>query len=349
MRERVEHVERAHQFSQQVLTSLQALGLPPSPENYATWYLYASGAHAPLVEHIDAHLATRHSISNEALRALHDRYLGAEAEVEGLDRVSKGLDGALKSLLVHIGHAGASAVQHSQALGTLSTALPHAEPAELASLLSSLISEAERMAKLNRQLEERLNQSAREITRLRSDLETVRLEANTDPLTGLPNRRAFERLIAERLDQDTSLVLLMLDLDDFHQFNDRHGHQVGDQLLRLVGRTITGLVPEGSLACRYGGEEFCVALFDLHLMQGRTIAETICTTLSTRALRNRRTGVSLGNQTLSIGVAGHIPGDTSGALFERAEAALLSAKTQGRNQVCAAEDIRIELDLEGAP
>lgn len=337
--------DRAHRFSQQVLHSLQALGLPPSPENYAAWYLYASGANRALCDDIDTHLATRHSISNEALRALHDRHLGSQSEAEGLERVSGGIDSALKSLLTHIGHAGASAVQHGQTLGTLSSALRHANPTDLTHLVHSLIGEAERMAKLNRQLEERLNQSAREIARLRSDLETVRLEANTDPLTGLCNRRAFERITSERLmTHDGHLLLLMLDLDLFHRFNEQYGHSVGDQVLRLVGRTIQTHVPPGGLSCRYGGEEFCIALPDCPPEQGRAIAETLCTTLSTRVLRNRRTGDMLGNLTLSIGIADHRTGESQHSLFERAEAALLSAKAQGRNRVCTAGDSLDDLE-----
>lgn len=338
--------DRAHRFSQQVLHSLQALGLPPSPENYAAWYLYASGANRALCDEIDTHLATRHGISNEALRALHDRHLGSASEAEGLERVSGGIDSALKSLLIHIGHAGATAVQHGQTLGTLTSALRHADPADLTHLVHSLMGEAERMAKLNRQLEERLNQSAREIARLRSDLETVRLEANTDPLTGLSNRRAFERVVSDRLlSHDGQLLLLMLDLDHFHRFNEQYGHTVGDQVLRLVGRTIQTHVPAGALSCRYGGEEFCIALPDCTVDQGRSIAETLCTTLSTRVLRNRRTGDMLGNLTLSIGMAAHQSGESQHSLFERTEAALLSAKAQGRNRVCTAEDDLDELDM----
>ena len=340
-----EPLDRAHGFSQQVLRSLQALGLPPSPENYATWYLYASGAHRLLSDEIDNHLAVHHTISSEALRSLHDRHLGSLKETEGLERVSGGLDSTLKSLLIHIGHAGASAVQHGQTLGTLSSALSHAAPPDLSHLVRNLITEAERMAKLNRQLEERLNQSAREIARLRSDLESVRLEANTDPLTGLSNRRAFERVVSERLLTHDGLLLMMLDLDHFHRFNEQYGHPVGDQVLRLVGRTVQTLIPSGGLACRYGGEEFCIALPDCTPDQGRETAELLRATLSTRALRNRRTGDVLGNQTVSIGLAAHRPGESQHGLFERAEAALLNAKSQGRNRVCSAEDLLDDLEV----
>jgi diguanylate cyclase (GGDEF)-like protein len=159
------------------------------------------------------------------------------------------------------------------------------------------------------------------------------LQALTDPLTGLANRRAF----AERLDSEVAaakdlsgpLSLLMLDLDHFKAVNDRHGHEVGDTVLRELARRMTAGRRDEDLVSRIGGEEFAVILPGIDRADARIVAERI-----RHAVRDREFPTA-GTCTISCGVADWEAGDDPAALMRRADTNLYRAKETGRDRVIA--------------
>ena len=160
-----------------------------------------------------------------------------------------------------------------------------------------------------------------------------------DSLTGLYLRRhLLERMpeeISRQLRQGGRLSFLMLDLDNFKQYNDKFGHTAGDIVLRTVGMLLADFFPQpGSLICRYGGEEFSVLLPDSSKQEARELAEQIRKKIAeqTIILRRERTRI-----TVSIGVAS-CPEDAANPkeLIHQADLALYGAKAEGRNRVCAA-------------
>ncbi|MBS0211604.1 MAG: GGDEF domain-containing protein [Proteobacteria bacterium] len=157
--------------------------------------------------------------------------------------------------------------------------------------------------------------------------------ATEDSLTGVANRRALESALKREwqrcMDLRTPIGLLMIDVDHFKQFNDRHGHQAGDEVLRAVAaRLSAGLQPQRELLARYGGEEFCL------LLPGMTTVEA-----AARAERLRVSFEAEGSPvTISIGVAARVPrgDDHPDALLRTADECLYAAKRAGRNRVEAA-------------
>ena len=131
----------------------------------------------------------------------------------------------------------------------------------------------------------------------------------------------------------------MIDIDHFKQFNDTHGHVLGDQILRLVARTITRLVREEDIPARYGGEEFTVVLPGATLDKAVEIADTIRLNVASKNAVNRRTGAVLGTITLSAGVAQYRPGESLTSLIIRADEVMYLAKQRGRNRVLSEKDI----------
>ena len=162
----------------------------------------------------------------------------------------------------------------------------------------------------------------------------------TDGLTGLANRKAFDHAI-QRVAEETMLAggvftLLMVDIDHFKSFNDNYGHQVGDQVLRLVARTLTDGVKGRDVAARYGGEEFGILLPDTALQAGVVVGNALRKAIATKDVINRANGERLARITMSVGVAEFSHGESVTDLIERADAALYTAKHNGRNQVAAA-------------
>ncbi|HSG35594.1 MAG TPA: sensor domain-containing diguanylate cyclase [Sphingomonadaceae bacterium] len=160
----------------------------------------------------------------------------------------------------------------------------------------------------------------------------ARYLAQTDPLTGLANRRRtieqLEKCILRCALGDQSLALITFDVDHFKQVNDRHGHQVGDEVLVKVAELALEQARASDLVGRTGGEEFVWLLPEAGAIEASLAAERL-----RRAVERESGGPGLPPVTLSIGYALWQPGDNSASLLGRADAALYAAKQGGRNLV----------------
>lgn len=157
-------------------------------------------------------------------------------------------------------------------------------------------------------------------------------QAYTDVLTNLANRRAFDvelaRAITNRQRRGTPLSLLLVDVDFFKQFNDTHGHPLGDTILKEVAKRLTNASPEGATVARLGGDEFAVILPDVELEEASTIAERSRQAVGDFPLHFAG---EVHQITLSIGLAEAHIDDESAALVRRSDSALYAAKEAGRN------------------
>lgn len=143
----------------------------------------------------------------------------------------------------------------------------------------------------------------------------------------------MEKAIAEALETNEAMSLMLTDIDHFKTFNDNFGHLTGDQVLRLVAMSVKHNVKGEDTTARYGGEEFAVILPNTILRAAVTVAEHIRRAVMAKELVKRSTGEHLGRMTISIGVATLRKGDTGQSLIERADTCLYAAKRHGRNRV----------------
>lgn len=169
------------------------------------------------------------------------------------------------------------------------------------------------------------------------DKNKLEIQATTDAVTGLYNHRYFkdhfhrELLRAKR--HKRSLSLLMIDVDHFKQFNDQHGHPEGDRALMQIGVELSSAVRNIDTVSRYGGEEFAVILPDTKLSDALEIAERIRKQIESKFNSENQLTQGRVPLTVSLGIASFPEhGDKSQNLIERADAALYTAKKQGRNQ-----------------
>jgi diguanylate cyclase (GGDEF)-like protein len=164
------------------------------------------------------------------------------------------------------------------------------------------------------------------------DHQEVEARAQTDGLTGLLNRREFDRRVqsevARAVRYGHALGLVLLDLDHLKRINDTHGHQAGDDAIRHVAGSITGTVRSVDIACRFGGEEFAVILPEAAEAVAREVADRIRQAVAARPLPG------VGRITVSVGVA-TLPRDAVQAadLVKRADEAAYAAKRAGRDRV----------------
>ncbi|HHH42891.1 MAG TPA: GGDEF domain-containing protein [Gammaproteobacteria bacterium] len=179
----------------------------------------------------------------------------------------------------------------------------------------------------------RLLELEKETAELRSRVKQERNQAKIDPLTGIPNRLAYE----ERLEQEvarwkrfaTPLVLVMWDIDLFKEVNDRFGHRAGDKVLRTIARTLESGIRETDFVARYGGEEFVQLMTGSSLQECLQVAEKLRESIRATGFHFREQAITI---TASCGLAEFRDGDSIGPWFERADKALYRAKQEGRDR-----------------
>ena len=169
--------------------------------------------------------------------------------------------------------------------------------------------------------------------------ETLRHQAIRDELTGLFNRRYLQETLDREIHRaqrhETSLGVIMLDVDNFKIFNDTYGHEAGDRLLGVLGHYLKNSIRAEDIACRYGGEEFTLILPDISPEIILDRSEAI--RAGTQNLEVPHQGKILGGVTISLGIS-YFPqhGTDFETLLQAADAALYKAKRNGRNQVVMA-------------
>ena len=336
-------LDQARHCADAALGMMARQDIPPQPENFSVWYAYVSGRNPELTEAINEILRRGAGFSPEINDALFERFAAQTPERGALRELSQRADETFRRLGETTAAAVTGSAGHAAAIEAAAARLdPPPPPALLAELTEILRSESRAAAAASRRLEQDLATSARELARLREALGALEADAATDALTQLANRRSFDAALAQAVGQaeygGRPLCLAMIDLDHFKRFNDHHGHPLGDQVLKLIGRMLLdGLRPRDS-AARYGGEEFALILPDTDLADATAQVEALRQRVATRTLTNRRTGESLGQITLSAGLAAHVGGEGMDSLLRRADQALYRAKQAGRNRIAHAED-----------
>lgn len=197
-----------------------------------------------------------------------------------------------------------------------------AELARITGAMLSRIAESER----------RLADATRETEELRTKLAEARVVARRDPLTGLPNRRAFEEAYAAK--QGRRLCLALCDVDRFKRINDGFGHGVGDRVLTAIGDTLR-VACDGHLVARHGGEEFVVLIDGLPPEHAAELLEDARAGVSAKRFRSRETDRMIGRVTISVGLTAIGVGEDLDEVLARADRLLYTAKSTGRDRLCA--------------
>lgn len=340
--------ERTMAFCEIALGQIKALRQAATPRNYEIWYSYATGYHPSLNQKINETLSQNGTLSEADLESIHETYLAPNRLTDRIDTVGSKVMGEIEQVMAMIDAAAGSASSYTESLAGMSEKIGASDREGLRAIVEGLVATAKEMEESNQKLEERLSASKQEINELQVNLEAVRTESLTDPLTQLANRKFFDTTLDEAIalarDSTEPLALMLTDIDHFKKFNDTYGHLTGDQVLRLVAMSVKQNVKGQDTAARYGGEEFAVILPNTALRSAITVADHIRRAVMTKELMKRSTGEHLGRVTISIGVAALQAGDTAAALIDRADACLYAAKRNGRNRVICETDPEVMSD-----
>ncbi|AGA84799.1 GGDEF domain-containing protein [Stutzerimonas stutzeri] len=270
---------------------------------------------------------------NERLSAMQENLLAAhQGHSEGRD-AAQALDEELREQV--------GGLQHSMRQATDLTSLKKVVEARLDGLLDTVDTYRQQRSQQEQKLGERLQQlvsrvgSLEQAARgLRGHLEEQRQKALQDPLTGLPNRAAWN----ERLDLEFArwqryggdLLLAVLDVDHFKRVNDGYGHLAGDRVLKIIGSELRKRLRKTDFIARFGGEEFVVLLPNTPYEAGQQLMDALRDSISNCPFHFKGERIVI---TLSAGLTAFGEDDTTERAFERADGALYRAKNAGRNRV----------------
>lgn len=216
-----------------------------------------------------------------------------------------------------------------------------AEAVAIAGTLDTLV-----QARRHRQ-QDQLSALAAQLRNATQELEDARRVSTLDPLTELPNRKAFDDYVARMIELHALLqqptCLLLVDIDEFKSVNDTHGHAVGDEALQTMARSLSrAFLRKTDFVCRFAGDEFAAVLQETTIESGVLAAERLRRTLR-ELLDKRPEGSTPFEFSISIGVAPLIVGDTNKSWFERADKSLYLAKAMGRDRVVTAAEVVAEI------
>ena len=192
----------------------------------------------------------------------------------------------------------------------------------------------------------KVEEMEQETRKVKAHMEEERLRARTDPLTGLPNRAAYDEHIEQEYERwsryRTAFAVVVADLDLFKKVNDSFGHLAGDKVLRLVAKVITKNIRVTDFVARYGGEEFVILVPNAKLSEAAKLADQIRQVISKKSIKNKNTGQDFGKITMSFGIAEFSNNEIQESIIQRADAALYLAKENGRNRVQLETDLKKE-------
>jgi diguanylate cyclase len=328
-------------------------GCPITPRAYEVWFAFSKGDNPALRSAIRELQDAGNAISSPELDMLYDEHLEPRNFTGVAEKTGVGVISEINNVMEMMDLAMGSTASYGESLVTISDNLNGAQDRnQVREIVGSLVLATRETIASNKTLEARLKESRGEIMNLREALESVRVDALTDPVTGLGNRKHFDEMLIKSIDQahiqKTDLTLIIVDIDHFKKFNDTYGHLTGDQVLRLVGSTMRERVKRKSTLARFGGEEFAIILPEANLIVAKDIAELVRRSVMARELVKRSTGENLGRVTISLGVATLKKGDTAPLLLERADQVMYCAKRAGRNRVLTEAEVNLDDAINAA-
>ena len=330
----VKQESRSMSILYKVAGAMHQMGIVGLPRNYELVYEAMSGTRPELTRDF---LALGDGRSQAALDELGRKYLPHHHEHDVLARSSSTVREELESFMRLVRHETSSLRYFGNLLDEASktlTAAPRTEPAAVGDAVRTIAAAtAQKISEGEEIVDEATEQSSR-LEKVVGDLQAFEQRKYVDTLTGLANRRAFNRKLIELYEGDTPGLtgIAICDMDNFSAINQRHNTTVGDKFIRHVARIVERHVDGTFMAARTGGGQFGF-IFD-HTEEGGIVrlCEQIRVAVAMTPLVNALNNVSLGHTTLSFGICMQENAGDVASIVENATAAMRAAKSAGRNR-----------------
>ena len=333
------------EIAKNVILNTTERSIPLTPENYHVWFEYFLGSNQELKASIDELIASENSFSQEINERLYTEYLKGDKK-EILQEVHKETHKIFQNIFQTTLSTSDLTSNYSAKMEEYSTKLDEAKDiTQIQHSIVDIIKDTNDIAESSKQLNQQLEEATSQIENLNKQLEETEREVLLDALTGLNNRKAFDKKIKELYEifkkNEGFFSVVMMDIDFFKKFNDQYGHHIGDEVLSIVGSNLKKNLKGKDFSARYGGEEFIALLPNTTLHNACVVADQIREEISKKRLKIKKTGQTIGNITISMGASKIRKGDSVISVVERADAALYMAKDTGRNNVKSEKDLEL--------
>ncbi|MET0169398.1 MAG: GGDEF domain-containing protein [Aliihoeflea sp.] len=328
----------AADFGTNVLARLRQMELEPIPRNYEVVYEALSGGNPSLVEAIAALGATP---GQDAFDRMAQQRLDRGRGEQMMETTHAAMSVKLDEILGILKSERTSREKYGELLGVTSQGLEArsvVSQAFLQKVVAVMSSATSTALESTRRVTSTMEDKSQDLAAVKAELEEYKKLSETDALTGLANRRAFDRAMqgvyADR--RDTMFgALVLADIDRFKPVNDKHGHPIGDRILQIVSSILKASMSSNVVAARTGGEEFGLIVTGMSEKSVVELAEEIRAAVEQTPFVNANTGTDYGPITLSFGVCMASEGKGPDDLYRKADRALYASKNAGRNKVTA--------------
>lgn len=311
--------------------------LEPTPQNFDVCHRYLTSDDGELHSQVDRALKSGGLTAVSVASIIAQR--SVEMSAEDLGQMANGAQTQLNNIL-HLLHRSSQDVRsYGKSLEENRAMLE--DPETTVRTVDELITLTVTMIEKSREVEEKLRVSSEEITHLRDNLAEARKKADTDPLTGLPNRGSLDLRLKDALEKarvgNTPLSVAICDIDKFKAVNDTHGHLVGDEVIKFVASSLAKQDSDRLFVARFGGEEFVMLFEGVDPVGAAHELNQVRERVGQLDLKITSTGAKLGKITFSAGVADLNGRKDTSAILKAADTALYRAKNDGRNRIYIAD------------
>lgn len=353
------YADNAVEIARKAIPYMSEHGIPITPRNYYIWYEYFRGVIPDLRETVDELMKKSGGFDQRTADAVFNRFFirsfDAESErkvmeeIKAVDEAGAQVSRILRPAAEDLMDMSESNASYGDRLDSLARKMSAAEVDQLDELFLTLAEDTRIIADRNHKISEQLTSSSRRLDELRNKLSMARVEARTDDLTKIANRRAFNERLTEEVEKvqngNVTSCLALIDIDLFKRINDQYGHPVGDKALWTIANQLSESVGPKDEVFRYGGEEFAVILSNTGLDDAMSridhARQYICD--QEFVIRDKTEEI-----TISAGVALMTPERDTEFMKEITDEALYLAKDSGRNNVKSEMDLEKARDAKGA-
>ncbi|BDX05235.1 GGDEF domain-containing protein [Planctobacterium marinum] len=329
-------LENSFKILKQTVPLLIKHKISADPTNYAIWYTYASNQSPELNQAVDSAIDSFKTISEARALDMYRTHVADKQEVSAW-QLRQSIDAMITEFSQTVKDTRHETNDFRSVMDKSLDGLQKVESEGFSvektmSMVRSLVKEGQKIRNSTLTFSAAMANAEKEISELKEKLEVSKKEALVDALTGLNNRRYFDSEFATAVASGQA-ALILADVDHFKKFNDTHGHQMGDLVLKAVAKKLQQACRDGAQAFRFGGEEFAIILPMSNQDRACHLAETMRRNIEKLQITQKSSGKVIGDITASFGVSAFEPGKSAGKLIETADKQLYEAKRLGRNRV----------------
>jgi diguanylate cyclase len=327
---------RSLDIATKIAMTLRQMGLPGLPRNYELFYeAYTNGSQALIADIVD--LGTR--VTQEKLDAIGRKHLARNQGNELVESVREMIASKIDEVMLLLLKERKSLENYGKFLGETSSGINNKAAITreiLEKIVDVMATATGTTIEHGRQIASSMADKTAELEKMKATLAEYKQLADTDPLTRINNRRAFDVALARLFDNNKAVLfgaLIVLDIDDFKRINDTFGHPSGDRVLQCVAEILRAIAGSDIYVARTGGEEFALITDGVSEASVAALAERIRASIESYDFIDRRTAENLGPVTVSLGMCMAAEANSPGDLYEKADRAMYASKVGGRNRL----------------